>query len=98
MKHQSTLPNDDIGLESASMGEGKFDQQVYKFIAEKHSKKGMAGDTLKQAPVPKGTVGPQEKLRRSILQMSLFPNVVNMRANKRNPGNVDFGEDHMMSS
>ena len=98
MKHQSTLPNNAIGLESISSGEGKFDTQVYTFIAEKHAKRGLMGDTLKQAPIPKGTVGPEEKLRKSILQLSLFPNVVNKRGMKRSPGNVDFGEDHMIPS
>ena len=98
MKHQSTLPNNAIGLESISSGEGKFDTQVYTFIAEKHAKRGMMGDTLKQARVPKGTVAPETKLRKEILQLSLFPNVVNKRGMKRSPGNVDFGEDHMILS
>jgi hypothetical protein len=98
MKHQSTLPNAAIGLESASIGEAKFDEQVYTFIAEKHSKRGLMGDTLKQARVPKGTVAPENKLRKSILQLSLFPNVVNKRGMKRSPGNVDFGDEHMIPS
>jgi hypothetical protein len=50
----------------------------------------------KQAPVPEGTVGSEAKLRREILQLSLFPNLVNKKAMMRSPGNVDFGEDHMI--
>jgi len=94
MKHQSTLPNNAIGLESISSGEGKFDTQVYTFIAEKHAKRTMMGDTLKQARVPKGTVAPETKLRKEILQLSLFPDIYTKVKRVKNPGNVDFGEMH----
>jgi hypothetical protein len=92
MKHQIALPNSSVGLDSASIGESNFDEQVYRYIAEKHAKRALMGDTLKQASVPKGTVAPADKLRKSILQLSLFPDIYTKVKKVHHPGNVDFGD------
>ncbi len=92
MKHQTALPNNKVGLESASISESNFSEQVYRFIAEKHSGRAMMGDTVKQAPIPKGTVAPCETLRKRILQLSLFPDIYTKVKKVHHPGNVDFGE------
>ena len=62
-------------------GEMQTNYAVFKYIAGK-----------KEAPVPKGSVGECNSMRKRILQMSLFPDIYDKRGNTGNPGNVDFGK------
>lgn len=48
----------------------------------------------KQAPIPEGTVGNADKMRREILQLSLFPDIYTKVKRVQHPGNTDFGEAH----
>jgi hypothetical protein len=48
----------------------------------------------KQAPVPEGTVGNADKMRKEILQLSLFPDIYTKVKRVQHPGNTDFGEPH----
>ena len=48
----------------------------------------------RQAPVPEGTVGNADKMRREILQLSLFPDIYTKVKRVQHPGNTDFGEPH----
>lgn len=48
----------------------------------------------KQAPVPEGTVGNADKMRKEILQLSLFPDIYTKVKRVQHPGNTDFAEPH----
>jgi hypothetical protein len=48
----------------------------------------------RQAPVPDGTVGKADKMRKEILQLSLFPDIYTKVKRVQHPGNTDFGEPH----
>jgi hypothetical protein len=80
---QKVLPNQSIGLNSDKLDEMNTTFAVFKYIAGK-----------KQAPIPKGSTGECNTLRKRILQMSLFPDIYDKRAKLRSPGNVDFGDAH----
>jgi hypothetical protein len=75
MSHKATLPSASIGLNPDRIDEASFNDAVYKYIAREHSKRGLMGDTLEQAPVPKSTVGEANNLRKRILQMSIAPDI-----------------------
>jgi hypothetical protein len=62
-------------LNPDKIDEATFNEAVYKYVAREHSQRGLMGDTLEQAPTPKGTVGEANALRRRILQMSIAPDV-----------------------
>jgi len=94
-KHQTTLPSESIGLDPNKIDERKMEERVYQYVAKEHSKRALSGDTLKQAGVPKGTVAPERKLRKEILQLSLFPDIYTKVKKVQHPGNVDFGEAHI---
>jgi hypothetical protein len=66
-----TQRNESIGLNPDKLDENKIDEQVYRFVAKKQ----MDGAPAEQAPVPKGTVGKANALRRNILQLSLAPDI-----------------------
>lgn len=83
MADRFTVSNVSIGLNSEKIDEMNLPNALFKFL---HAKK--------EAPVPKGTVGECNTLRKHILQLSLFPDIYDKRANKRSPGNVDFGDKH----
>ena len=69
MKHQATLPNSSVGLNSDAIDIANFQEQVYKYLARKDT----TGDA--QAPIPKGTVDKAGSLRKAILQLSLAPDI-----------------------
>lgn len=82
---QKVIPNYKVGLNSEKLDEVNQNLALFKFI---HGHK--------QAPIPKGTTGECNTLRKRILQLSLFPDIYDKRAKLRNPGNVDFGEPHAL--
>lgn len=73
--HQSTLPSESIGLDPNKIDERNIEERVYRHLAMKHSKRALAGDTLEQAAIPKGTVDEAHALRRRILELSLAPDI-----------------------
>ena len=73
--HRSTLPSESIGLEPDKIDERKIEERVYRYVAMEHGKRALAGDTIEQAPVPKGTVDNAHALRKRILQLSLAPDI-----------------------
>lgn len=73
--HQATLPSESIGLEPDKIDERKIEERVYRYVATKHSKRALMGDTAEQAPIPKGTVNKAGTLRKEILQLSLAPDI-----------------------
>lgn len=81
----ATVPNSKVGLYSDRMDEMNLPHALFKFLASK-----------KEAPAPKGTVGKPQTMRERILQLSIFPDIYDKRANVRSPGNVDFGEPNNM--
>jgi hypothetical protein len=83
MASQYTVSNQSIGLNSEKIDEMNLTNALFKFL-----------HTKKQAPTPTQTVGGCNTLRKRILQVSLFPDIYDKRANKRSPGNVDFGDPH----
>jgi len=83
MASKFTVSNVSIGLNSEKIDEMNLPNALFKFL---HAKK--------EAPTPTGTVGECNTMRKRILQMSLFPDIYDKRANKRSPGNVDFGDSH----
>jgi len=83
MASKYTVSNVSIGLNSEKIDEMNLPNALFKFLAGK-----------KQAPIPTRTVGACNTMRERILQVSLFPDVYDKRANKRSPGNVDFGDAH----
>ena len=83
MASKFTVSNQSVGLNSEKIDEMNLPNALFKFLAGK-----------KEAPVPTRTVGECNTLRKRILQMSLFPDIYDKKANKRSPGNVDFGEPH----
>ena len=87
MTSQFTVSNQSIGLNSEKIDEMNLTNALFKFL---HAKK--------QAPTPTQTVGECNTLRKRILQVSLFPDIYDKRANKRSPGNVDFGEPHTLAN
>ena len=64
-----------IGLNPDKIDEASFNDAVYKYVAREHSQRGLMGDTMKQAPIPKETVGEAHSLRKRILQLSLAPDI-----------------------
>ena len=71
MKHQATLNSESIGLDPNKIDERKMEERVYTYIARKKDSTTGAG----QAPIPKGTVDKAGTLRKSILQLSLAPDI-----------------------
>lgn len=78
---QKVIPNHSIGLNSEKMDEMAINLALFKFV---HGHK--------QAPVPKGTTGECNTLRKRILQLSLFPDIYDKHKKVHHPGNTDFGE------
>jgi hypothetical protein len=83
------------------MNESNVDKDVVSYVSKRRSRflKDAPREKLsrrfpKQAPVPKGTVGNAEKMRREILQLSLFPDIYTKVKRVQHPGNTDFGEPH----
>jgi len=72
-----------VGLNSDKIDEMNVNFAVFKFAHEK-----------KEAPIPTGSVGKSDTMRKRILQLSLFPDIYDKRGYMRSPGNVDFGESH----
>jgi hypothetical protein len=83
MASKFTVSNASVGLNSEKIDEMNLPNALFKFLYNK-----------KQAPIPTRTVGECNSLRKRILQVSLFPDIYDKRANKRSPGNVDFGDPH----
>jgi hypothetical protein len=81
---QKVVPNHKIGLNSDRIDEMNINFAVYTYLSKKKT----------DAPPPKRTVGQATTLRKRILQLSLFPDIYDKRANLRSPGNVDFGDPH----
>jgi len=71
----STLPNSSIGLNSANIADANIPEALWSYVSKHHLGKALAGEPLEKAPVPKGTVGPANSLRKHILEMSLAPDV-----------------------
>lgn len=72
-----------VGLNSDKIDEANFQEQVYRFVSR--------GDTraMNQAPVPRGTVGKANALRRSILELSLAPDIyMNRRLQIKDPSRL----------
>lgn len=89
MSHKTTLPSTSIGLNPDRIDEASFNDAVYKYVAREHSKRGLMGDTLEQAPVPKSTVGEANTLRKRILQLSLAPDIyMNKHLKVKNPNRL----------
>lgn len=83
MRHNSTQPNTSVGLNSDHIDEARFQEQVYKFVARDDTRGGG------QAPVPRGTVGKANALRRSILELSLAPDIyMNKRLQIKDPSRL----------
>lgn len=82
----ATLPNSSIGLNSANIQEANILEALWGYV----SRKGMNGKPLEQAPVPRGTVAPAGTLRRSILQLSLAPDIY-MNARLQPKGSCRLG-------
>jgi hypothetical protein len=80
---KNSVQNDTVGISSEKLDESQLNSTLFSYVAKK-----------KSAPVPTGTVGECNTLRKRILQLSLFPDIYDKRANSRHPGNVDFGEAH----
>lgn len=83
---QKVLPNSRVGFTSDNTDELNLNHALFKFLYAK-----------KSAPVPKGTTGRPTTMRERILQVSLFPDIYDKRGKSRSPGNVDFGEDHLLT-
>lgn len=75
MKHQSTLPNSSIGLNTANIADANINEALWSYVSKHHLAAGMSGEPLEQAPVPKGTVGPAGTMRKRILQLSIAPDI-----------------------
>jgi hypothetical protein len=81
--HKSTLPNSAIGLNSDNISDSNINSANWRFLK-----------FMREAPVPKRTIGKPTTMRERILQISLFPDIYDKRGKSRSPGNVDFGEPH----
>lgn len=105
---KSTQPNSAVGLDSVSKGEMDTPVEAFRFISAApavETKKrgriilGAPREALrkrfpKKAPVPEGTVGNADKMRKEILQLSLFPDIYTKVKRVQHPGNIDFAEPH----
>lgn len=106
-KAQTARPAEVVGLNSHKLDESQIINSLFDFVASNKSSdkkhrarfQGTARSEIKgqykeeQAPVPKGTVGNAEKMRESILQLSLSPTIFRKKARVHHPGNVDFGNN-----
>jgi len=81
---QKVVPNHKIGLNSDKIDEMNINYAVYTYLSKQKT----------NAPIPTRSVGETSTLRKRILQLSLFPDIYDKRANLRSPGNVDFGDPH----
>jgi hypothetical protein len=93
MKAKQVLPSESIGLDPNNIDERRMEERLYSYVARKGAATGQS-----QAPTPKGTVGPANKLRKAILQLSLFPDIHDNLKRVQHPGNIDFGEPHNQKS
>jgi hypothetical protein len=85
MASKYTVSNVSVGLNSEKIDEMNLPNALFKFLY-----------TKKEAPTPKGTTGRPQTMRERILQVSLFPDIYDKRGKSRSPGNVDFGEAHVI--
>lgn len=75
------IPNSVTGL-NPETGEMQTNYAVFKYVYGKE----------KTAPIPKGSVGQCDSLRKRILQVSIYPDIYTKVKKVKHPGNTDFGE------
>ena len=79
----TTLPNNAIGLNSANIADANIPLATWEYVAKVRPSMRKRPDAPTEslhketgsAPLPRGTVGKEGMLRRSILQMSLAPHI-----------------------
>ena len=104
-KMKNSVPDETVGLQPEKIDDPEISKTIFKFVAsDKPSdtqQRGRFGPRasgqikamkkMEQAPIPEGTVGKEQKMRETILQLSLAPTIYRKKARVHHPGNVDFG-------